>query len=93
MKHGIEINMRRLASIDIAQDGKSAVMGGGVFVDEIIRTLDAKGKTTGKVPALVWETAVTLINSSNRLLRMCRSYGACLGWWIWPIYGLLRISY
>ncbi|KAL8739470.1 MAG: hypothetical protein Q9184_008598, partial [Pyrenodesmia sp. 2 TL-2023] len=38
--------MRSLASIDIAPDGKSAVMGGGVFVDEIIKILDAKGKTT-----------------------------------------------
>ncbi|KAL8686941.1 MAG: hypothetical protein Q9218_006750 [Villophora microphyllina] len=46
VKHGIEINMRSLANIDIAADGKSASMGGGVFVEEIIQTLDAKGKST-----------------------------------------------
>ncbi|KAI4244792.1 MAG: hypothetical protein LQ352_006715 [Teloschistes flavicans] len=46
VRHGIEINLRNLASIDLAMDGKSAAMGGGVFVDEIIKTLDAKGKTT-----------------------------------------------
>ncbi|KAL8705087.1 MAG: hypothetical protein Q9201_001770 [Fulgogasparrea decipioides] len=32
--------------IEIAKDGNSAVMGGGVYADEIIKTLDAKGKTT-----------------------------------------------
>lgn len=49
VRHGVEINLRNLASIDIAKDGMSAAMGGGVFVDEIIKTLDAKGKTTGRV--------------------------------------------
>lgn len=39
--------MRQLTSIEIADDGKSAVMGGGVLVDEIRRVLDAKGKATG----------------------------------------------
>ena len=38
--------MRQLTSIQIAADGNSAVMGGGVYVDEIVRTLDAKGKVT-----------------------------------------------
>ncbi|KAL8638635.1 MAG: hypothetical protein Q9228_004227 [Teloschistes exilis] len=46
VRHGVEINLRNLASINIAKDGMSAAMGGGVFVDEIIETLDAKGKTT-----------------------------------------------
>ncbi|KAL9592287.1 MAG: hypothetical protein Q9179_006871, partial [Wetmoreana sp. 5 TL-2023] len=46
LKHGIQINMRRLAGINIAKDGKSAVMGGGVYADEIIKTLDTKGKVT-----------------------------------------------
>ena len=45
-QHGIQINMRQLTSIQIAVDGNSAVMGGGVYVDEIVRTLDAKGKVT-----------------------------------------------
>ena len=38
--------MRQLTGIQIAADGNSAVMGGGVYVDEIVRTLDAKGKVT-----------------------------------------------
>lgn len=46
-KHGIQINMRKLTNIEIADDGKSAMMGGGVWVDEIRRVLDAKGKATG----------------------------------------------
>ena len=41
--------MRSLTSIEVAKDGKSAVMGGGVFGDQVIRTLDAKGKVTGLV--------------------------------------------
>ena len=40
--------MRQLNSIDIADDGQSAVMGGGVYVDEIIRGLDVKGKAASK---------------------------------------------
>ena len=41
--------MRSLRSIKIAKDGKSAVMGGGVFGDEVIKTLDAKGKVIGLI--------------------------------------------
>ena len=39
--------MRSLISIKLAKDGKSAVLGGGVFGDEVIKTLDVKGKATG----------------------------------------------
>ncbi|KAL8784768.1 MAG: hypothetical protein Q9195_008904 [Heterodermia aff. obscurata] len=46
LKHGIEISMRSLVSIAVAKDGKSAVFGGGVFGDEVIKVLDAKGKVT-----------------------------------------------
>lgn len=41
--------MRSLANIKIAKDGNSALLGGGVFGDEVIKTLDAKGKVTGSV--------------------------------------------
>lgn len=46
-KHGIQINMHQLTNIEIADDGKSAIMGGGVWVDEVRRVLDAKRKATG----------------------------------------------
>ena len=41
--------MRSLTNITVAKDGNSAILGGGVFGDEVIKTLDAKGKVTGSV--------------------------------------------
>ncbi|KAI4211498.1 MAG: hypothetical protein LQ351_005674 [Letrouitia transgressa] len=46
IKHGVLINLRSLDSIQIAQDGKTAVMGGGVAIDQVIETLAQKGKTS-----------------------------------------------
>ena len=85
--------MRSLANITVAKDGNSAVLGGGVFGDEVIKTLDAKGKVTGLVILPTKVTLVRLIDPSDRNLHMCRSCGACFGWWVWPIHGLLRTGH
>ncbi|KAL8990020.1 MAG: hypothetical protein Q9169_008228, partial [Polycauliona sp. 2 TL-2023] len=45
--------MNKLTSIDIAVDGKSAVLGGGVFTDLLLETLAREGKVAGKQPGAV----------------------------------------
>ena len=47
VKKGIQINLRQLKNITIAQDGNSATLGGGVYNDEIVNALDAVGKSSG----------------------------------------------
>ncbi|KAI4143665.1 MAG: hypothetical protein LQ341_002854, partial [Variospora aurantia] len=46
-RHGINIHIRSLDSITFAEDGQSAVLGGGVYSDQVIRSLAARGKATG----------------------------------------------
>lgn len=46
LDHGIEIWMRKLNSIDIAEDGKTVRLGGGLKVKEITDALWAEGKQT-----------------------------------------------
>ncbi|KAL8871121.1 MAG: hypothetical protein Q9174_002982 [Haloplaca sp. 1 TL-2023] len=43
-KHGVLIKMDNLTSIDIAVDGRSAVLGGGVYSDLLLATLAERGK-------------------------------------------------
>ncbi|KAL8662016.1 MAG: hypothetical protein Q9202_005070 [Teloschistes flavicans] len=42
--HGIQINIRNLTSVTFAPDGNSITAGGGVFADQVIRNLAARGK-------------------------------------------------
>lgn len=42
--------MRQLDEITIAQDGESAFFGGGVYSEQVIRTLWDKGYVAGKDP-------------------------------------------
>lgn len=44
LHHGLNIYLRNLNFINIAPDGKSACMGGGVYGDQVIRYLASKGK-------------------------------------------------
>lgn len=48
LPYGIQINMRKLNSINVNKDGKSATLGGGALQWEITRALFAKGKYAGK---------------------------------------------
>ena len=47
-KNAIEIHIRALNSIELNNDGKSASCGGGVYNQEIIDYLWARGKASGK---------------------------------------------
>ena len=49
VKQGIQINLRQLRSIEVAADGKSAKLGGGVFNDDTTTALAAIGKASGKL--------------------------------------------
>lgn len=44
--NGIEIYISSLNSIEIAEDGKSALMGGGTYQDQVVKYLAAHGKVT-----------------------------------------------
>ncbi|OJJ04867.1 hypothetical protein ASPVEDRAFT_86246 [Aspergillus versicolor CBS 583.65] len=47
LRNGIEISMRQLNEITIAQDGESAFFGGGVYSEQVIRTLWDEGYVAG----------------------------------------------
>ncbi|KAL8933041.1 MAG: hypothetical protein Q9211_005998, partial [Gyalolechia sp. 1 TL-2023] len=47
LHHGLNIYLRNLNAINIASDGNSATMGGGVYGDQVIRYLAANGKVAG----------------------------------------------
>lgn len=49
LQGGIEIWVAQLDDIVVAEDGNSAVIGGGIYVDTIISGLAQYGKTGGKV--------------------------------------------
>lgn len=44
--NGIQIHIGSLNSIEIAEDGKSALMGGGTYQDQVVKYLAAHGKVT-----------------------------------------------
>lgn len=44
--NGIEIYINALNSINIAEDGESASMGGGTYQDQVVNYLAAYGKVT-----------------------------------------------
>ena len=47
LDHGIEIWMRKLDKTEIAEDGKTVRLGGGLLAKEITDALWAEGKQTG----------------------------------------------
>lgn len=47
IKHGILIRMTRLDSIEIAADAKTATMGGGIYVDQVLAKLAESNKVCG----------------------------------------------
>lgn len=52
-RRGINIYVRNLDSITIAEDGQSATLGGGVYGDQLVRTLRANGKVAGNDPTRI----------------------------------------
>ena len=49
MNSGIEIYLEQLNTVDIARDGNTAKIGGGVGSKKMIDVLWAAGKQTGKL--------------------------------------------
>lgn len=47
LNHGIEIWMRKLNATEIAEDGRTVQLGGGLLAKEITDALWADGKQTG----------------------------------------------
>lgn len=45
--------MRKLNHIEIAEDGKTAKIGGGASVKEVVDALGKAGKRTGQYPAIL----------------------------------------
>lgn len=48
MSHGIGISLSQLDSVEIAENGKSAIIGGGALSKKVIDTLWESGKQTGE---------------------------------------------
>lgn len=48
MNNGIEINLKKLNSVTVAADGKTATIGGGALSKTVVDVLWAAGKQTGR---------------------------------------------
>jgi hypothetical protein len=48
MDHGIEIYMSQLSSIEVAEDGKTVMIGGGAMSKAVVDELWAQGKQAGE---------------------------------------------
>jgi hypothetical protein len=71
VKNGIEIWMRSLNKIAIAQDGKTVTLGGGVLSKSVTETLWRAGKQTGKSLATQYtQKATKHATCSDWRLRM-----------------------
>ena len=47
VKNGVNIYVHALNSIQVAADGQSALLGGGTYVDEVIKKLALHDKVAG----------------------------------------------
>lgn len=52
MDYGIEISLRELSSVDIAEDGQTVTIGGGTNSKLVVDTLWEAGKQAGKSETL-----------------------------------------
>lgn len=48
IKHGVLIKLSNFNTIDIAEDGNSAFLGGGVYADQVLEKLAEKNKVASK---------------------------------------------
>ena len=63
LPYGIQINMRKLNTTILNQDGKTAMVGGGTIQYEITRALFAKGKYAGEFKYTIFFIETQLITS------------------------------
>lgn len=77
VKNGIQISMRRLNSINVANDGKTVTFGGGTISVDITAKLWEAGKQTGEKPTSMsfLSLALAYINS-HWYMRMRQLYWA-----------------
>ncbi|KAL8870335.1 MAG: hypothetical protein Q9198_007656, partial [Flavoplaca austrocitrina] len=61
LRRGINIYLHNLDGITIASDKQSAVLGGGVYAAQLIKTLAKSGKVAGNITPLSATTAVTCV--------------------------------
>jgi FAD/FMN-containing dehydrogenase len=48
LKNAVQIDIRGMNQISVSHDGKTATIGGGARVKEVVDTLWAAGKQTGR---------------------------------------------
>lgn len=53
LPHGIQINMRKLNTTTLTQNGKTAIVGGGTMQYEITRSLFSRGKYAGEYTPII----------------------------------------
>jgi FAD/FMN-containing dehydrogenase len=51
-QNALQIDFRKMSYVKVAADGKSAKIGGGANVKQVVAALEAVGKRTGKHSAL-----------------------------------------
>lgn len=72
MKNGIHISLAELRSVEVAEDGKTAVIGGGALDKTVTDTLWAVGKQTGNkksFPCYQGQMIVSVLNYNNQRLE------------------------
>jgi hypothetical protein len=75
VKHGVGINLRKLNSVKVTKDGRSATIGGGILTKRMVEALWEKGKLSSKLSFLQhrgkdWSNIQSVY--SGWLLRMYR---------------------
>ena len=84
IKNGVLIKLQNLNTIDIAEDGKSALLGGGVYVDQVLEKLAIRNKVTSECN-FNRPLVIKLISSSDWRLWL-RWYGRSWARWrLWQV--------
>ncbi|KXJ85290.1 hypothetical protein Micbo1qcDRAFT_56175 [Microdochium bolleyi] len=76
MKRGIQINLRRLNSIEVYNDGKSATAGGGILQYEATRDLFAEGKMAATGLCACVSVAGPLLGGGHSMLQARHGFSA-----------------
>ena len=84
IKNGVLIKLRNLNTIDIAEDGKSALLGGGAYVDQVLEKLAVKNKVTSKCN-IILPFDIRLIESSDWRLWLRWHGRSWARWRVWQV--------
>ena len=71
---GIQINMRKLNTTTLSQNGKTAMVGGGTMQHEITRSLFALGKYAGEITPISADVHILIV-----LVASYWAFGMCVG--------------